>query len=1203
MKTLRFWQRFAVAFSLIFTLATVSYAADVNGRIKGVVSDPTGAVVSGVHITATNAATGVSFQAVSGADGVYLFAELPVGTYSVTAAAPQFKKYAATGITLNIDEEYVENIQLTVGSANETVQVAASAVQVDTTDMQLSNVVNSEQMEELPLIGRNFTGLELTLPGVQASSDRFGTYSVSGAQTQQSEFLINGADSNDIALNTLAIAPNLDAIDQFNLIEGPLNAEYDRNSGGIVSATIKEGTNHIHGDAFEFYRDTFLNTANFFNHTFAAPGAPSVAVVSPYHQNIYGGVVGFPILKDKLFGFFAYQGENQAVPETSGSSAGLYSASLLSGNFSVDMPNSYNPSGLFSNNPIPSTISIPGCTTAGETWSQCATALNGQFPTSSFNKVATNLISTYVPNSLINSGTYGYSFSATNTISEPQYIGRLDYALNPNNQFYGVYIFQSETETQTLPFTGASVPGFPDQDLEHINQVTFDFVHQFTPTMVNDLSAHWTRFNFAAVEPVKTVAPSSLGFDINPENTTGEGAPVISVSGNGYGPNGVDGGVGFTLGFSNNGPQPRIDQAYQFDETISKVIGNHTFKFGYDGRRFNVSNPFSAQNNGNYGFNNGGAYSSGDGALDFLLGIPASYGQGSGATIQADAFLNYVFAQDTWKTTDALTLSYGLSYSIDTPLHNNQYQGEGIICFKPGFNSTVFSGAPTGLAYPGEGGCGNAGEATTRWNELGPRLGFAWAPNAGWLSGGARKFAIRGGVGFYYNRTEEESSLQTLETPPFGLSSAGATDYADQGATGPSFINPYEDINSGTVYTNKFPYVFPHKGATITAAQWGSVEPMYLSTYDSTFRAPYAENFQVSVEREVPSHAIVRVTYVGSLGRHNQATYEGDYETGAGHAACLADVNCSGFDPTAANMESTSTGVRNYQMLVYPQNTVGNDGALASVGEVGSTASSSYNSLQAEVIKAPTHGLTFQLSYTYSHALDTASSFENAGFAESARGYNRFDPSLNYGNAAFDARQRLVFSPIYTVPQFSGPAYSLRNLALAGWEISGISTFATGFPYDISYNDGSSRSLWCANYISFYACPDVPNQVAPLSFGNLRLRTQNGSADITNGQAAFVNEALGSFGNEGRNRYHGPGINNTNMILAKNFLVVPEHNISIQLRMESDNVFNHTQFSNPASNYSCSFTDSGSCAISQSFGYVTGAASSRQSQIAAKLYF
>jgi Carboxypeptidase regulatory-like domain len=1203
MKTLRFWQRVAVALSLLFTLAAVSYGADVNGRIKGTVTDPSGAVVAGVHVTATNEATGVSFTTTSGTDGIYLFAQLPVGTYDVVATSQNFKKFSATGIVLNIDQEYIENVQLSVGSTNEIVQVSASAVQVDTTDMQLSNVVSSEQMEELPLIGRNFTGLELTLPGVQASSDRFGSFSVSGAQTQQSSFLINGADSNDIALNTLVIAPNLDAIDQFNLIDGPLNAEYDRNSGGIVSATIKEGSNHFHGDAFEFYRDTFLNTANFFQHSFTT----GAAIVSPYHQNIYGGTVGGPVLRDKLFFFGAYQGENQTVPE-SGGSVGVYNSALLAGNFSVD-------NGALSSNPIPGTITIPGCT-PGETWAACGAALNYQFPTSSFNPVATKLISTFVPTP--NSGSYGYLFSPVDATSENQYIGRIDYALNPNNQFYGVYIYQGETTTETLPFTGASLPGFGDEDTEHINQVTFDYVHQFSPTLVNDFTPHYTRFNYGAVIPQKPVLPSSVGFDIDPENTSGAGLPAISVSGNTYG---SAGGVGFELGFSTNGPQPRIDQVIQVDDDVSKVLGKHTFKFGYDGRRFNVSNPFSAQNNGNFGFNSGGTYSSGDGALDFLLGVPASYGQGSGADIQADAFLNYLFAQDTWKTTDSLTLSYGLSYSIDTPLHNNQYQGEGIICFSPGYNSTIFTGAPTGLAYPGENGCNNSGLATTRYSEVGPRLGFAWAPDLGsgmkWLTGGSgKKFAIRGGFGIYYNRTEEESSLQTLETPPFGLSSAGAVDFASQGATAASFVNPYIDLNSGTSYNNKFPYAFPHKGETISPATWASVEPMFLSTYDSNFRAPYAENFQLSVEREVPSHAIVRITYVGSLARHNQATYEGDYITTAGHAACLASTACAGYDPTIANGETASSGNRNIQGLVYPQDTIGNDAALAGVGEVGSTATSNYNSLQAEVIKAPTHGLTFQLSYTYSHALDSASSFEDAGFGESgARGYNRFDPALNYGDSQFDARQRLVFSPIYVIPRFSGSSYSPLNLAVSGWEISGITTLATGFPYDLAYAGGTSRSLYCSDDLSFYACPDVPEQVKSLTFGNPRNRASGGGSSLylTNlftldsaGDPianAILPEPLGSFGNEHRNPYHGPGLNNTNLILAKNFMVVPEHNISIQLRMESDNVFNHSQFSNPGSSYNTSFTTSGAPEITSGAGYIGSAAAGRQSQIAAKIYF
>ena len=279
-----------------------------------------------------------------------------------------------------------------------------------------------------------------------------------------------------------------------------------------------------------------------------------------------------------------------------------------------------------------------------------------------------------------------------------QYIGRIDYSFNPQNQFYGIYIDHRLNETETLPFTGATLPGFGDMDTENIQQITADYVHQFGPTLVNDLAAHYTRFNYQAVIPQTPAAPSSVGFDISPENTAGEGLPAITVSGLN--------GVNFELGFSTNGPQPRIDQALQLDDSVSKVIGRHALKFGYEGERFNVSNPFSARNNGAFGFDDTSSpFTSGDGSLDFLLGVPDTYGQGSGATIQADAFLNYIFAQDTWKMSDSLTLDYGLAYSIDTPLRNHQYGGEGIACFNNGFNSTLFGGAPTDIAYPGEGGC------------------------------------------------------------------------------------------------------------------------------------------------------------------------------------------------------------------------------------------------------------------------------------------------------------------------------------------------------------------------------------------------------------------------------------------------------------------------------------------------------------------
>jgi hypothetical protein len=265
---------------------------------------------------------------------------------------------------------------------------------------------------------------------------------------------------------------------------------------------------------------------------------------------------------------------------------------------------------------------------------------------------------------------------------------------------------------------------------------------------------------------------------------------------------------------------------------------------------------------------------------------------------------------------------------------------------------------------------------------------------------------------------------------------------------------------------------------------------------------------------------------------------------------------------------------------------------IVSAGTVGSQSSSSYHSLQASVEKATTHGLLFQLSYTYAHSLDDGSSFENSGFG-GQRGYNQIVKSLNYGDSQFDVRHRLVFSPVYRIPLFAGSTFSLKNLALAGWEISGITSLATGFPYDISYQGASSASLWCSADFQFYACPDIPQQVAPAKFGDPRTRTASGNSKyITNTATAFQDETVGTFGNIHRNPYHGPGINNTNMILAKNFAINPERNMSLQIRIESDNVFNHTQFSLPSG----SFTSS-------NFGVITSAASARQSQLAAKFYF
>jgi hypothetical protein len=1172
-------------------------AADTNGRIKGNVTDQTSAVIPNAQVTATNLLTGVKYKTTTQRDGGYLFPQLPVGNYSVTVAAPGFKSFTASGIVLTIDQEYVEPVKLTVGDTSETLSVEADPIQVNTTDMQLNNIVNSDQILELPLIGRAFSGLELILPGVQAPSDRFGgNYSVSGSQTQQSEYLINGADSNDISLNTLALTPNLDAIDQFNLIDGPLNAEYDRNSGGIVSATIKQGTNHFHGDLFEFYRDTFLNTGNFFSYVPAQDGAAAYKNVTPYHQNIFGGTIGGPVLKDKLFFFGAYQGTRQTVPGSGGETSTFTQGAggELGGNFAFDNgtgarpadPTTANPCpvwGSYSCNPIPSTISIPGCATAGETWSQCAYDLGGVFPTSTFNSIATKLATQYVP--APNSGSTNYIFNSTTATKTDQYIGRVDFSINSRNQITALGIYQKTAVVDTLPFSGASLPGFGDQDLEHIQQYTAEYTHQFSASAVNDFAAHWTRFNYQAVIPQHVVTPSSLGFDINPQDAAAASVPTINVSGN---------ITSFEIGFSTNGPQPRIDQVYQLDDSITKTQGHHQFKFGYDGRRFNVSNPFYANNSGSFGFDStGNSYGTGDGALDYLLGIPSTYAQGSGATIQADAFLNYFYAQDSWKLSDSFTLDYGLGYSIDTPLRNHQYQGHGIACLIPGEQSTVLPGSPLGFVYGGDKGCSNSGQSYTRYGEFGPRIGFAWTPDLGFISdGNSHKFSIRGGFGIYYDRTEEESSLQTLETPPFGINTQGATSVGGS----PQFANPFADINGGTGITNPFPYTFPTAGSPVDVA---ALEPLYnISTYGPNFRAPYSENIQLTVEREFPGRIIARLGYVGSLAHRNQSVADANPETLAGHAACVADTTyCSGSDPIYR--EEQSYFFPNHTAYGYVDPNTGSP-AFLDIGEVQSEGASNYNSLQASIEKGLTHGLYFQMSYTLSHALDTASSFENSGFGI-ARGFNQFDTALNYGNAAFDTRQRFVFAPIYRSPiNKSHEWYTPLNLATSGWEISGITTLATGQPSDVSYEGGTSNSEWCPNFLNFYACPDAPNQVAPVTkLGNLRSRAGfNGYAQYVT-KTPFTNEALGTFGDVARNSIHGPGINNTNIVLAKNFNLSDNGVRRLQIRMESDNAFNHTQFSNPNTTWS----DNVLANPSSTFGAISSAAAARQTQLAAKFFF
>ena len=318
-----------LALGLVFGMAwfTPANADNLYASIRGTVIDPSGAVVIDAKLTARNSATGLTYSATSGKDGLFTFVQLPIGDYSVKVEKAGFKSFTEGHIHLDLDQIFNLRVAMELGSVSDTVTVEANAAQVESTDMQLSATISGSQIVDIPLNGRNWTQLMQLQPGVQASSDRFGSgaYSTNGSETQQNAFLINGTDSNDSSLNVPLVIPSPDSIGEVTMVSSTINPEFGRNSGAIINAAIKNGTNQFHGSAFEFYRDTFLDAKAWFEPT-----------ASPFHQNEYGGTIGGPILKNRAFFFFSYQGLHERTPQVGApTETPVFTAAERGGDFSA----------------------------------------------------------------------------------------------------------------------------------------------------------------------------------------------------------------------------------------------------------------------------------------------------------------------------------------------------------------------------------------------------------------------------------------------------------------------------------------------------------------------------------------------------------------------------------------------------------------------------------------------------------------------------------------------------------------------------------------------------------------------------------------------------------------------------------------------------------------------------------------------------
>jgi hypothetical protein len=1128
--------------SLLVSGTRAARAQNTYAAIHGTVTDASGAVVPNAAVVAVDISTGISTTVRTDSKGYYVFPQLLAAhtVYTVTITAQGFQQFKADNVILDLNQNLDVDAALKVGSNTETVEVQTSAVQVQTTDTQLSTEVDASEIVDLPLLGRDVVQLQKTAPGVAEMSDRFGTFSTDGSQTPQNSFLLDGIDINDGPLQQAGVTPSPDALAEVNFISSTLNPEFSRNSGMTVNETIKSGSNRYHGDGFEFYRDTFLTNGNYFS-----PTRPV------FHQNLFGGTLGGPLMKDRLFAFLSYQGIRNVAASTQITPV-FGATTQLAGVFGSDyneVTGESNTAGGLAANPMPFAI---GSCAKGTTWNTCFPAGSDvSIPSSDWNSISAALTSKLVPasNYTLN-GEPAYNFNALDTEGDDQGIVRLDYHPTQKDAIWFSTLFESQPTTETLPFAGADLPDFGEIDARHFKIFNASYTHTFTPNVLNELRLGYYRFVFAAVEPLPqpgNVSPASYGFSINPQDTTAVGLPAISLS------------DFFTLGFSEDGPQPRNDQNTTATDNFTWVRGTHNTKIGAHIEKFLVSNPFYFLNNGFYGYGGGGAYSSGDPAIDFLTGIPDDYEQTSGGFIDAHAWELYAYAQDEWKLSNDLTLNYGLAWDTETPNANEQYGGLAISCWQ---NSSATTGKftaasgtvlPPGMLFPGDPGCSSYGGTTTRWANFGPRIGFDWSPESGPKlivgDGGRHLFAIRGGFGIYYNRDQEEESLQNLLDPPFSIVSEGASQYGGS----PTFANPYMDIYSGTSYSNAFPFSRPTAGSAVNLEQYF---PDNLSNVAPGYRPPYTYNFNLNFQRQMPGNMLVQVGYVGSVGQRLPLELEADGITQQGQAACAADPSCISH--------------RNVQHVAYPSHTT--DPALipgtsypwyVSIGNQTSEGSSNYNSFQAEVTHAASHGLFFRVAYTYAHALDNASGYESSS---GAKGYTtNWIPQykyLNYGDSDYDFRHRIVAVYDYRVPIFaSWRQHWAVNEALGGWHFTGITGLQGGFPITFSQS-GVFNSLYCDTY-SYYGCPDIPE----VSTFNIPKQNPRSASHLWFNPSLFSPEPIGTFGNTKRNFFHGPGYNYSDMDLYKDFPLMKESQY-IELRVEAYNAFNHANFAQPSGNYS-----------------------------------
>jgi hypothetical protein len=1126
--------------TLVFLITNIS-AQGLTGQISGTLTDSQGGAVTGATVEVINEETAQSRSVTADSEGHFIVTQLLPGTYTLKVTANGFKKFEQKGIILTANERVsTRNVTLEVGDVNQIVTVTASTAHVQTESGERAGLISEAQIKDLALKGRDYMGLVRLLPGVVDTANREAPgwnnlvgVNINGTRGGMINLTLDGVSSLDTGSQLGPyLAPGLDAIGEVKVLLTNYQAEYGRSSGGTINVVIKNGTREFHGGGFYFKRHEQFNANEYFNN---AQGIPK----QRYRFNYWGGNIGGPVIipgtgfnknRDKLFFFWSQEYLPRNYPTRQGRLT-FPTERERSGDFSRSFL------GVDSNgNPIPVVIRDPN--NGGQQFSDPsrATADNPQglniIPANSINSSGQKLLNIFpLPN--FNDPAFNFNTVFQSTVDQPrrEEILRMDWNISSKTTFYARGIQNYEAYKGDFNFVLASNiwPQFPINYQIESRGLVSTLIHTFDSTLVNE-------FTFGINRALQTVSPlNQEGVDRNDRVKLGIGLPQFYPAINPLNliPNATFGGV-------LSAPEFNIEQRYPFfgtnniwnwSDNISKVWGSHNLKAGFYLEYTTRNAARGAAFNGTFNFdrNVNNPYDTGHPFANALIGSINSYTE---ANVDLDGHARYKniewFIQDNWRVNKRLTLDYGLRFYHIQPTIGS---GDNLAYFDPelydasqqpllvqpycltgvnpcartdrrGFDPvTGQRDLPVARIGTFAAGSGTPFQGMRVVEEsLLNSPGIAYGPRFGFALDvfGDGKTSLRGGAGIFYDRFNDDQVIRFVEMPP--------------------------NLITATALSTNINELF-------SGQRQLSLSPPNVFAIQKDYDSPAVYNWSLGIQREIGFNTVLDVAYVGSVGRHllqrrnlNAVPYGTRFKE-------------SSDDPTVAGGTTP-----------YPDNFLRPFPGYGNINYTEFAGSSNYHSLQVQANRRVTTNLAFGLSYTWSKAMDLVDGND--------ANINPFiDPNIrNYGKAGFDRTHNFVFNYVYKLPNLSRYwQNALTRTVLDGWELSGITSFISGRPLGISYSTVQGTDLMGGGG------DGVDSRVVLTGDPNLpkgeRTRTRHFDTSV-------VKPPTGDFGmgNAPKDPIRGPGINNWDISVFKNFRMGRDGRVGLQYRLEMYNAFNHTQF-------------------------------------------